>query len=109
MNAYRIEVLECTAKAISHRIAKLKEIAKSFNTPEAGGTKATGTPTRKKKAREASAAAEDEDGSDEASPTKKQCTAKTKKGLTRTEGQIKTECQSESELKLKGEIVIEEG
>ena len=64
---------ECTAKAITHRITKLREIAKNFDT-----TAAT-TQTPVKRVRKPKAKAAKSDGDDDESPTKKQKTAKPKK------------------------------
>lgn len=68
----KLAALECTAKAISHRISKLREIAKNFDTTAA----ATQTPvkrTRKLKDKLATSCndEDDDDDDDEKSPIKK--------------------------------------
>jgi hypothetical protein len=70
----KLAALECTAKAISHRISKLREIAKNFDTTVA----ATQTPVkrvRKLKDKLATSNDDEDDGDEEKSPTKKRKTA----------------------------------
>ena len=66
----KLAALECTAKAISHRISKLREIAKNFDTTVA----ATQTPVkrvRKLKDKPATSNDDEDDDDEKKSPTKK--------------------------------------
>jgi len=68
--ALKLAALECTAKAISHRISKLREIAKNFDTTVA----ATQTPVkrpRKPKDKLATSNDDEDDDDEKKSPTKK--------------------------------------
>lgn len=70
----KLAALECTAKAISHRISKLREIAKNFDTT----VTATQTPVkrvRKRKDKLATSNDDEDDDDKKRSPTKKRKTA----------------------------------
>lgn len=70
----KLAALECTAKAISHRISKLREIAKNFDTTVA----ARQTPVkrvRKRKDKPAMSNDDEDDDDEKKSPTKKRKTA----------------------------------
>jgi hypothetical protein len=75
----KLAALECTAKAISHRISKIREIAKNFDTTLA----ATQTPVKRvRKLKDKLATSndvEDDDDDEEKSPTKKRKTAPPRK------------------------------
>jgi hypothetical protein len=67
----KLAALECTAKAISHRISKLREIAKNFDTT-AAATQSPVKRTRKLKDKLATSNDDDDDDDDdEKSPIKK--------------------------------------
>jgi hypothetical protein len=71
----KLTALECTAKAVSHRISKLREIAKNFDTTVA----ATQTPVKRvRKLKDMLTTGnddEDDDDDDKKNPTKKRKTA----------------------------------
>ena len=75
-------MIECTPKAVTHRITKFREIAKNFD-PNAA---ATHTPVKRGRKTKAKAAQsdeeeeEEEEGGEDESPSKKPKTTKSKKG-----------------------------
>jgi len=66
----KLTALECTAKAISHRISKIREIAKNFDTAVAA-TQIPAKRVRKLKDKPATSKDDEDDDDEKGSPTKK--------------------------------------
>ena len=79
----KLAALECTAKAISHRISKLREIAKNFDTTVAA-TQAPVKRVRKLKDKLATSNDDDDDDDDEKGPiTKRKIALPHKRGKSK--------------------------
>jgi hypothetical protein len=77
----------------THRITRLREIAKSFDTP----TAITQTPVKRVRTPKTKVAKSDGDDDGDESPTKKQKTAKPKQTVKKSKPQLEVKEEDESE------------